>query len=227
MTDLSVHKTIDSQHSGAAEITPVAPVTLRHDPKRTARLIEGICKQREGLMGTALSLCRNNLSDAEDLVQETLLRALDRLDTLREEERLKPWTRTILVNLVRDRFRRKDIGSELSFDAPSRIESPEHIAERSEFFTQIRGAMDKLSPRLRQVVGLVCIAELSYAEAAEAIDVPIGTIMSRLSRARKSLQPLLTRHDIVSALTPTQMMQTSAWSWEGSLSFSDIGGGLV
>ncbi len=255
MTDLFVHKRLDARQSGAAALTPLAPVTLRHDATRTARrppssawteagpawdrapletgietpagkrarLAERICVQREALMGTALSLCRNNPSDAEDLVQETLLRALDRIDSLRDEERLKPWTRTILLNLVRDRFRRKDSGTELSFDAPSRIESPEHITERGEFFAQTRGAIEKLSPRLRQVVGLVCIAELSYAEAAEAMDVPIGTVMSRLSRARKTLQPLLKRYDIVPAVTPTQMVQTSAWSWEGSLSFSEIG----
>lgn len=195
----------------------VAPSFSKRD-----RLAESICSQRPVLMTVALFFCNGNRADAEDLVQEALARALDRIETLRDEQRLKPWTKAILMNLVRDRFRRKDIAEELSGDMPSQMDSPEHLTERSEFFSDVRSAIGKLSPRLRQVVGLVCVAELSYAEAADVIDVPIGTIMSRLSRARKALQPVLDRHPGVRGGSSSTLLPAPVWSWEGGLPCSEI-----
>ena len=194
-----------------------------HTPSSArARLIDEICAQRESLKIFAMSLCNASPSDAEDLVQETMARALARIDSLRNEDRLRPWTKRILVNLVHDRFRRREPYTELDFDAPSRMATPEQIAEHCELYNHTRAAIQKLSPPLRQVVGLVCISELSYTATAKVLDVPIGTVMSRLSRARKLLKPLLEQHQIQSVDAATERLQTSAWSWEGGQPFSEI-----
>jgi RNA polymerase sigma-70 factor (ECF subfamily) len=206
--------------NAAMHVAPSAQVIPLFSKRK--RLAQDICAQRASLMATAMFFCNSNRADAEDLVQETLLRALDRIETLRDESRLKPWTKAILMNLVRDRFRRKDVTEEIGADLPSQMDSPERLTERSELFGDTRSAIENLSPRLRQVVGLVCIAELSYAEAAEVIDVPIGTIMSRLSRARKALQPVLARHPGVSGGMGDHRMPAPVWSWEGVLPFSEM-----
>ncbi len=187
-----------------------------------ARLVDDICRQRDYLKSVAMSLCGASQADADDLVQETLVRALARIDTLRDEDRLHPWVKRIMVNLVRDRFRRREPCTELDFEAPSRMETPEQIVERGEFFLQTRAAIQKLSPPLRQVVGLVCIADLSYTAAAEVLGVPIGTVMSRLFRARKLLKPLLEQHQAQATGSAIGHSQASAWSWEGGQPFSEI-----
>lgn len=186
------------------------------------QLIERLCDQRERLMAVAMALCHST-AHAEDLVQESMTRGLERLDSLRCEDRLAPWLKSILINLFRDQYRRPEPDGELDIDIPSRVVTPEYITERSEFFGHVRRAIQGLSPRLRQVVGLVCIADLSYADAAEVIDVPVGTVMSRLWRARKALHPLLDEHDIVPSESNPVAAQAAAWSWEGALPFSELG----
>lgn len=158
--------------------------------RETPLLSQAICDQREPLMQFALRLCRNRPL-AEDLVQETLARALEKAHTLHKQDRLAYWAKTILINIYRDQIRRYEQPMGLTFEPPGHTECPADLLERSEFGSRLQGAIQQLSPKLRHVVGLICIADLSYADTAKVLDVPVGTVMSRLWRARQNLRPLL------------------------------------
>lgn len=151
-------------------------------------------QQRRRLYRLAYSWCHDG-SLAEDLVQETLIRALERAAQLRDPERLPAWLAAILVNCWRDHLRRlkptDDIADleESLFDDEER--SPEANAECSQMVKRVRDEIAALPVGQRQVLTLVDLEEFSYAEVAEALDIPVGTVMSRLCRARQALKARL------------------------------------
>ncbi|MCB1803220.1 MAG: RNA polymerase sigma factor [Gammaproteobacteria bacterium] len=146
--------------------------------------------QRQRLFGIALSWCHDRML-AEDLVQETLLRALDRLDSLRDQSRFEVWVTRIMLNLYRDMHRRKSPVLGIDFDIESDVDGPDREVERLATVRRVRSAVKKLGEQQRQVLSLVDIAEFSYSDAASILNVPIGTVMSRLCRARRSLRSAL------------------------------------
>ncbi len=162
---------------------------------RSRRLRNAICGERERLYRLAWSWSHDQ-HQAEDLVQETLARALDKLDSLRDEERLTVWLTRIMANLFRDQFRRQreDTGQDAE---PITEETPEEATDRSQLVQHTRQAIAALNDDHRQIITLVDLAGFSYADAAQILDVPVGTVMSRLSRARGRLRQLLSRvhHD--------------------------------
>lgn len=131
-----------------------------------------------------------NAADADDLVQECIERALVRQDTLREPDRLGRWLKTILHNLYVTKLRRRrgasvpieDFAEDLALSVP-----PE---DQGQIRDLVR-AFSTLSVEHRQVLLLVSMEGLSYREVAEILDIPIGTVMSRLARARERLRALL------------------------------------
>lgn len=137
----------------------------------------------------ALFLTRNQPS-ADDLVQACLERALSRIETRRTDGDLRAWLFSILYRLfLNDQRRAKRYAWMLGF--LGREEEP--LAQSTEEIVAARAALrgfDQLKPEQRALMLLVTVEGLSYQEAAEALDVPIGTIMSRLSRARKALRDL-------------------------------------
>lgn len=139
----------------------------------------------------ARSLLRNRV-DAEDLVQEALTRAVARSDTFKAGTNLRAWLFTILhnvhVNQVRSRASRPDEVPVESVE--SRLVTPARQEERVELREMIR-ALDDLPEEQRQVLLLVALEGLKYEEVAATIGVPIGTVMSRLSRAREALRTRL------------------------------------
>ncbi|BAN70150.1 RNA polymerase sigma factor [endosymbiont of unidentified scaly snail isolate Monju] len=156
---------------------------------RTRRLRHAICEERERLYRLAWSWSHDQHMP-EDLVQETLARALDKLDSLRDETRLAAWLTRIMANLFRDQFRRQreDTGQDAE---PVTEETPEEAADRSQLVQHTREAIAALNDDHRQIITLVDLAGFSYADAAQILDVPVGTVMSRLSRARGRLRELL------------------------------------
>lgn len=132
---------------------------------------------------------------ADDLVQETLERALARVDQLREVEKIGGWLFAILNRCWLDhlRGRRNEVDDELLADLPSDLPGPDIYAERNQTADRVRAAIAKLSAGQRQVLTLVDLEELSYGEVAVILSIPIGTVMSRLCRARSALRPLLER----------------------------------
>lgn len=130
---------------------------------------------------------------ADDLAQEALARGLAKIDQLRETERLGSWLFSILHRCWIDhlRLRRDDLDDETLAETPSDLQGPDGHAERQETVSRVRTAVAALPPGQRQVITLVDLEEFSYAEVAEILAIPIGTVMSRLCRARSALRGLL------------------------------------
>jgi RNA polymerase sigma-70 factor (ECF subfamily) len=130
---------------------------------------------------------------ADDLVQEAYAKGLRNLDQLRSADRLEAWLCSILSNCYRDHFRRRREAVDVDELPLAGEGDPEHNAERESVVGQVREAIAQLSEDHRMVVTLVDLMECSYQEVAEVLDIPIGTVMSRLCRARARLRETLTQ----------------------------------
>lgn len=139
----------------------------------------------------ARTLARNP-HDADDLVQIAVERALAKSDQLRPDARLSSWMFGILRNAWIDESRSR--GRQNRIFVPE--EHGEHVGDAaSETHTDVlsvQTAMARLPDEQRIAVALVLVEGLSYKEAAEIMGVPIGTLTSRLGRAREALQAMLT-----------------------------------
>ncbi len=128
---------------------------------------------------------------ADDLVQDALERALTRLDTFQPGTNMRAWLFTILRNAFINDLRR----SRQSPASPETIEGLMAPAPPSQddglALGDLRRALDRLSPEMREVVLLIGLEGLSYEEAAEILKVKVGTVKSRLSRGREALRKLL------------------------------------
>ena len=136
----------------------------------------------------------HNAALADDLVQETLIKALKNVHQLRDPALLNSWLFSILANCWRDHFRQHkemDDIDELEDYRYSHDNTPEHAHAQSQIVARVRGAVDRLPLGQRQVITLVDLEELSYIEVASILDIPIGTVMSRLCRARATMKTLL------------------------------------
>ncbi|HEX4635336.1 MAG TPA: RNA polymerase sigma factor [Rhizomicrobium sp.] len=152
---------------------------------------DALVAQLAGLRRYAMALV-GNAALADDLVQDCIERALGQEGQLRERERLGAWLRRILYHLYIDEIRRgkrrgreqdiTDLADHLELSAPA----PDHSAMR-EFIH----AVNRLSIEHRQILLLVSVEELSYREIADELDIPLGTVMSRLARARERLRELM------------------------------------
>jgi RNA polymerase sigma-70 factor (ECF subfamily) len=165
------------------------PVTPMADPF-SATLIA----QLPGLRRYATALA-GNASAADDLVQDCIERALRRRGSLQSLDRMASWLRSILHNAFIDEIRR----------APARVarvdisEMENHAAlsvtpDADALHLDMVRAVNQLTVEHRQIVLLAGLEGLSYAEIAAELDLPIGTVMSRLARAREKLRNLL-EHD--------------------------------
>ena len=159
---------------------------------RKSRIEKRLEECRSKLLRLAWSWTRNP-DLAEELVQDCLLKALDNLDQLRDDNRLEVWVARILSNSYRDSLRRfnpetADEDPELLADAGK---TPEQQAQLMQAREILEESLGQLKSETRQVITLVDIAGFSYAECAEILDVPAGTVMSRLSRGRDQLLKLI------------------------------------
>jgi len=132
--------------------------------------------------------------DADDLVQETLLRAVDRLRAKPEIGNVKSWLFAIMHNTFVSRLRKAQVRrGEVSLDDDDTYLQP-GTAPTQESALQMRDLLrsfDLLPAEQRQVLLLVAVEGLGYAEVAGVLDIPIGTVMSRLSRGREKLRYLM------------------------------------
>jgi RNA polymerase sigma-70 factor (ECF subfamily) len=159
----------------------------------------------EPLYATAMRLTRNR-ADAEDLVQDTVVKALRFQDRFERGTNLRAWLYTILHNTWRNRVRDTareavDVDSErveelaATADGPTEIETPERALLRATMDVDLKEALDELPDAFRQAVWLRDVEELSYAEIARVLEVPLGTVMSRISRGRRQLFEKLSQKD--------------------------------
>ena len=138
----------------------------------------------------ARSLTRN-IDDADDLCQMALERALLKRDQWQAGTRLDSWmyriTRNIWIDSVRAAGRREQVANDE--DAMQNVAGDDHqrMEERMEL-TDVDRAMDRLPPDQREAVALVLVEGFAYKEAAALLDIPIGTLTSRLVRGREALQ---------------------------------------
>src|SRR6266550_719458 len=152
----------------------------------------------DSLFGTALRLTRRP-ADADDLVQDTYLKAFRSASQFQRGTNLKAWLFTILHNTFRNMRRHDgrnpvDVDSEYVEQAPSRAPnefSPEELLTRATLDADLQAALDALPGAFRQAVWLRDVEELTYAEIAGVLGVPIGTVMSRISRGRRALHERL------------------------------------
>jgi len=141
---------------------------------------------RPRLFRLACSWCHNP-DLADDLVQETLYKALKNARQLRDMDTLDSWLFSILNNCWRDHFRRQRKIEDIDNVVLIEEVTPSHLAEQQNIVDKVRGAVALLPAGQCQVLTLVDLEGLSYLEVAEVLDIPIGTVMSRLCRARKAL----------------------------------------
>lgn len=153
------------------------------------------------LYRVALSLV-DCAADAEDLVQDTLLRAYRGISSF-DGRHPRAWLLTILRNAHVNRARRRrpellrDPESALVAAAPDGGPGPEAMVVDASFHTAVAAALETLSEKMRSVIQLVDVDGLSYQEAAAALDVPVGTVMSRLHRARSRIRLRLALDNVV------------------------------
>jgi RNA polymerase sigma-70 factor (ECF subfamily) len=154
----------------------------------------------DGLYSYAMVLTRNH-AEAEDLVQETYVRAIPAMNRLRSESNVKGWLFKILRNAWLNHLRKRHTAHEIAW-TDVEASSVRDIAEPSKdsyhaFVSkmereQVQTAIQALSVKFREVILLREFEELSYDEIAGLLDCPVGTVMSRLARARSNLRALLT-----------------------------------
>ncbi len=170
-------------------------------------------KHLDPIYSAALRLTKNE-RDAEDLVQDTFLRAYRFFDKFERGTNIKAWLFKILTNTFINRYRRRVKertaveGSEretvherfLSRDATDYAANPEQYLFDRLLSDDILAAVDSLPLDFRLVVILADLQEFSYKEIAEILGCPVGTVMSRLYRGRKLLQKMLSQYAMESGV---------------------------
>ena len=153
----------------------------------------------DSLYRTALRLTRVP-SDADDLVQDTYLKAFRAADSFTAGTNLRAWLFTILHNTARNRARDRsrdtvtvdsdvvDQAAEVpQFGLSGRVDDPETLLLKNALAPEIQAAVDELPEAFREAVWLRDVEEFSYAEIAGMLNIPVGTVMSRISRGRRML----------------------------------------
>lgn len=172
------------------------------DAKRQLAFATYVVPELEVLLRVALSITRN-AADAEDLVQDTLVRAFRAVDRF-DGAHPRAWLLTILRNteINRHRRRRPELldDPDRQADVASSEPGPEALVVGETFDTVVDAALHDLPDKFRRVVELIDIDGLNYAEAAETLGIPVGTVMSRLHRARRRMRDRLA----AAGLAPTR-----------------------
>ena len=145
-----------------------------------------------------------NHEDASDLAQEAFIKAYKSIDRFRGESSLKTWLYHIVANVCRDELRKRKKGQVLSLDAPISTDegkitrqtedwtyAPDLLYESKEVQYFIQEAINQLTPEYKEVIILREIQGFSYEEIAQLLDCSLGTIKSRLNRARKAMRDIL------------------------------------
>jgi len=185
---------------------------MNHQADRHAFFADGVSRLMDRLFGAAMRFTRNR-DDAEDLVAETLEKAWHKLDTLDDRENFDGWIMRILSNTYISQWRRNKTRSEIFDDEHDTHDlddrdslyaklhqpfllwwgTPEKTFLDNLLAEDIDRALGRLPDAYRQVVIMVEVLGFRYEEVAQQIEVPIGTVRSRLNRARRMLQDALWR----------------------------------
>ena len=166
---------------------------------------EGDAMQYAGQLYSAALRVTRNPADAEDVVQETFLKAYRAYDTFKAGTNLKAWLYRILTNTYINRYRKAqrrpsevELGElqdlylfkRIGESSGASVSAEEEVLARF-VDTDVKQALESLPEHFRMPVLLADVEGFSYKEIAEILDIPIGTVMSRLHRGRKALQKKL------------------------------------
>ena len=152
---------------------------------------EALIDEMDKLQRFARKLCRNE-HDAEDLLQATILKALEKKHMFNAGTNLFSWTSKIMYNDFVSAYRRK-VKFETQYDCEELIKNQSVDAEQDRLseLSEIKEAMTFMSDEHRTVLVCVCVKGMKYQEVANMLSIPVGTVRSRLSRAREQLQDAL------------------------------------
>ncbi len=183
------------------------PVPDAHDIELVIRFRKGDQSAFEdivlGFQDRIYNLCRRmlgNAHDAEDAAQDVFLKAYQALPRFEPGASLYTWLYRIAINTCIDYkrkpfleslFKRSDEGEEIMIDMPSGEPSPERLAESKQMEQTLQKSLGKLSQKLRTAIILKEIEGLSYEEIADVLDISMGTVKSRIARAREELLKLM------------------------------------
>jgi len=165
-------------------------------PFRGSREFESRIESHRAALFRAACAWSHDRPLADDLAQETLAKALAHAGQLRDPERLRSWLFGILANCWRDHLRalRPSVDIDTLEDEYACADpTPDEAYDRREIVDRVRAAVALLPTGQRQVLTLVDLEECSYSEVASILGIPIGTVMSRLCRARLALRDRLLR----------------------------------
>ena len=179
------------------EVADDAGLVSRAQRGDQAAFGEIVHRYQRGVYRVAYGLTRN-ASDADDLAQETFLRAYQAIARFRVGEPLYPWLTRIAINLAYSLFRRRRRRPETPLEPLLEAgrqwaagDDPSERVAQNERQRHLGAAFSELSPEHQAVLVLRVVEELSYEDMAGALGVPTGTVMSRLSRARVELKSRL------------------------------------
>jgi RNA polymerase sigma-70 factor (ECF subfamily) len=169
------------------------------NPERTRQRVDGSAFLNElpRLRRYARALVGDRAS-ADDLVQDTLERAWSRIDQRRPDGELRAWLFGIMHNLRVDQLRHPDLRTcniDEEIEAPVRATQTDRIEVRD-----LESALARLPEEQRAVLLLVAIEEMRYEDVARTLDIPVGTVMSRLSRGRERLRAMIEHHQVAAYL---------------------------
>jgi RNA polymerase sigma-70 factor (ECF subfamily) len=145
----------------------------------------------------AIYMIVRNAEDAQDLLQDTIVRAYQNLSRYNPSKPLYPWLLTIGRNLARNFLRKKEsqnLGFPEGVEFPTAGHGPEDLLIQNETSKTIMDCLALLKSEQREILELKHFQECSYEEIAQILDIPIGTVMSRLYYSRKKLAELLQNH---------------------------------
>lgn len=157
---------------------------------------------RERAFGAALAIVRNH-DDARDLTQEAFIKAWRAIDRFQDGRPFYPWYYRILRNLCLSHLERHGSGRKVSLDemlennpaaTPLTHSNVQERIQAEQMGRHLRAALEHLKPSFREIIFMYHYEDMSYRDIAEALKVPIGTVMSRLSNARQALAKLMEEH---------------------------------
>ena len=180
-------------------MAPAKPASASADSHAREAFETDALEHLDSLYRTALRLTRVP-SDADDLVQDTYLKAFRAADSFTAGTNIRAWLFTILHNTALNRARGRardtvtvdsdvvDHAAEMpQFGLSGRVDDPEMLLLKNALAPEIQAAVDELPDAFRAAVWLRDVEEFSYAEIAGMLNIPVGTVMSRISRGRRML----------------------------------------
>ncbi|MGK5038246.1 RNA polymerase sigma factor [Janthinobacterium sp. LB3P118] len=156
-------------------------MTTQEDSRQLQACLPGLRRYARALVGRL---------HADDLVQDTVERAWRRLDQWQRSGEMRPWLFSIMHNLHVDQLRRPGLALQ-ELDDDTVLHAPERAPGQAIAIGEMDAALARLPLGQREVILLVALEQMSYEQVAATLDIPVGTVMSRLSRGRDKLRTLL------------------------------------